>query len=108
MEQGINGQTEGRIALRIYKEEEKLVIEVRNTGTISEEDEEKIKALLTDGYEPGELGSASLGIRNVNRRIRIIYGEGFGLTIANDGNGETVSRIAVRAEEMRKQTANNQ
>lgn len=108
VEHGINGQTEGRIALRIYKEEEKLVIEVRNTGTISEEDEEKIKALLTDGYEPGELGSASLGIRNVNRRIRIIYGEGFGLTIANDGNGETVSRIAVRAEEMRKQTANNQ
>lgn len=56
VEHGINGQTEGRIALRIYKEEEKLVIEVRNTGTISEEDEEKIKALLTDGYEPGNWG----------------------------------------------------
>lgn len=112
VEHGINGQTEGRIAIRIFREEDRLVIEVRNTGTISEGDKEKIKALLEDGYEhgyePGELGSASLGIRNVNRRIRIIYGGGFGLTIKNDGNGETVSRIAVRAEEMKKQTASNQ
>lgn len=108
VEHGINGQTEGRIAIRIFREDDRLVIEVRNTGTISEGDKEKIKALLEDGYEPGELGSASLGIRNVNRRIRIIYGEGFGLAINNDGNGETVSRIVVRAEEMKKQTANNQ
>ena len=108
VEHGINGQAEGRIAVRICREEDRLVIEVRNTGTVSEEDEEKIKALLSDGYEPGELGSASLGIRNVNRRIRIIYGEGFGLTIKNDGNGETMSRIVVGAEEMKKQTATNQ
>lgn len=108
VEHGINGQAEGRIAVRICREEDRLVIEVRNTGTVSEEDEEKIKALLSDGYEPGELGSASLGIRNVNRRIRIIYGEGFGLTIKNEGNGETMSRIVVGAEEMKKQTATNQ
>lgn len=104
VEHGVNGQTEGRIAVRIFREEDRLEIEVRNTGTMSEKDEEKIRALLTDDYEPGEFGSASLGIRNVNRRIRIIYGEGFGLTIHNDSNGETVSRIVVRAEEMQKPT----
>lgn len=108
VEHGINGQAEGRIAIRIFREGDRLVIEVCNTGTISEADEEKIKALLADGCEPGELGSVSLGIRNVNRRIRIIYGEGFGLTIKNDGKGETVGRIVVRAEEMKAPAASNQ
>ena len=72
VEHGINGQSRGKIVLRVFGEEDKLVVEVRNTGLMSREDEERIKELLADDFEPGELGSASLGIRNVNRRIRII------------------------------------
>ena len=55
--------------------------------------------MLADDFEPGEVGSASLGIRNVNRRIRIIYGEEYGLIVKNDKNGETVSRIVVKMQE---------
>ncbi|HBA68853.1 MAG TPA: hypothetical protein DCZ40_05785 [Lachnospiraceae bacterium] len=98
VEHGINGQTEGRIAICIFREKERLVIEVRNTGLMTEADKEKIGILLSDGYEPGEFGSASLGIRNVNRRIKIIYGENYGLTVSNAADGETVSRITVRAD----------
>ena len=57
---------------------------MRNTGSLSGADEERIKELLADDFEPGEVGSASLGIRNVNRRIRIIYGEEYGLIVKND------------------------
>lgn len=96
VEHGINGQTEGRIVVRIFREEDRLVIEVRNTGRMSERDEEKIRILLADEHEPGEVGSTSLGIRNVNRRIKIIYGEAYGLTISNEEGGETVSRIVVQ------------
>lgn len=96
VEHGINGQTRGRIVLLVFGEEDKLVVEVRNTGRMSKRDEEKINELLTDDAEPGELGSASLGIRNVNRRIHIIYGEEYGLTVKNNENGETVSRIVVK------------
>lgn len=98
VEHGIHGQTEGKIAVLIFQEEDRLVIEVRNTGRMSKQDEEKIRILLSDDYEPGEMGSTSLGIRNVNRRIKIIYGEGYGLTIRNEESGETVSRIVVKAE----------
>lgn len=98
VEHGINGQTEGRIAVRIFREENRLVIEVRNTGRMSKQDEEKIRTLLANGGEAGEMGSTSLGIRNVNRRIKIIYGEAYGLTIKNETNGETVSRIVVQAQ----------
>ena len=97
VEHGINGQTEGRITVRIFREGERLVIEVRNMGRLSRQDEEKIKMLLSDDYEPGDVGSASLGIRNVNRRIKIIYGEEYGLAIRNEESGETVSRIEVQA-----------
>lgn len=99
VEHGINGQTEGRIAVCIFREENRLVIEVRNTGRMSKEDEEKIKILLADSAEAGEMGSTSLGIRNVNRRIKIIYGEEYGLTIWSKEGGETVSRIVVQALE---------
>lgn len=99
VEHGINGQTEGRVAVRIFREENRLVIEVHNTGRMSKQDEEKIRILLADGGETGEMGSTSLGIRNVNRRIKIIYGEEYGLTIRNDKSGETVSRIVVQALE---------
>ncbi len=98
VEHGIHGQTEGKIAVLIFQEEDRLVIEVRNTGRMSKQDEEKIRILLSDDYESGEIGSTSLGIRNVNRRIKIIYGEGYGLTIRNEESGETVSRIVVKAE----------
>lgn len=62
------------------------------------EDKEKIKVLLAEDYEPGDFGSASLGIRNVNRRIKIIYGGDCGLTVKNSGNNETISRITLKME----------
>jgi len=65
---------------------------------MSKEDEEKIELLLGDEQEMDELSSTSLGIKNVNRRIRIIYGEECGLTVKNDENNETVSRITVKLD----------
>lgn len=98
VEHGINSQTHARIVINVFAREDKLIIEVRNTGRMSRQDEEKIKMLLSMDYEPGEFGSASLGIRNVNRRIKIIYGDSCGLYVKNDENYETVSTIVVKLD----------
>ncbi|NLL77105.1 MAG: histidine kinase [Clostridiales bacterium] len=98
VEHGIIGQPRACVSLNVFADKDKLVVEVRNTGRMSKEDEEKIEVLLSDDYEVGELSSASLGIRNVNRRIKIIYGEECGLTVKNDENNETVSRITVKMD----------
>lgn len=98
VEHGISGQTHAQVTLNVYADGERLILEVRNTGAMLPEDAERIAILLGDDYEPGEFGSASLGIRNVNRRIKIIYGESCGLTVENDGNSETVSRIIVKMD----------
>lgn len=97
-EHGITGQTHGIITINVFARDDKLIIEVRNTGTMSARDEEKIKRLLGDDYEPGEISSTSLGIRNVNRRIKIIYGDDCGLTVQNAENNETVSTIVVKLD----------
>ena len=42
--------------------------------------------------------SVSLGIRNVNRRIKIIYGEEYGLSIYSNDEGNTVSSIVLSTD----------
>lgn len=98
VEHGIIGQPRARVTLNVFAQEDKLIIEVRNTGTLSKESEEKIVALLDTESEPNEISSASLGVRNVNRRIKIIYGDECGLTVKNDENNETVSKIIVKMD----------
>lgn len=45
-----------------------------------------------------EIRSASLGIRNVNKRLKLLYGDECGLTIKSDKNGHTVSTIIVKID----------
>lgn len=71
-----------------------LRIVIRNKGVPSEEDMQKIKALLSD--DETELHHAShIGIRNVNKRLKYMYGEESGLSIGVE-NGETVSTILIK------------
>ncbi len=96
------GNRTGR--LRIFGERRELHIVVENNGSLSPADKEKIKALLSDAVSmPGKekMDSGSIGIRNVHRRLRMIYGEESGLTITDPGNGTTVSEITIIRHEKR-------
>ena len=131
------GDARGNIVgrLKVENDGEALVITVENNGTLSEEDKEKIRKLLSEEI-PGnmkkpvpassdehtqererpagpssdehtadmhpkdrekleQLDRMSIGIRNVDLRLRLLYGEGSGLTIEDDGNGKTISRLRV-------------
>ena len=94
------GDAFGRITgqLRAEQDGSVLRITVENNGTLSEEDRKKIDLLLSADRlgESERLDRMSIGIRNVNLRLRLIYGEGSGLRIGNDGNGHTVSCLELR------------
>jgi two-component system sensor histidine kinase YesM len=45
----------------------------------------------------------SLGIHNVNQRIKLIYGKEYGLTIMAAGNGQTASTITIPYEQMQNE-----
>ena len=75
-----------------------MKIMIINPGEPSLEDMAKIKELLSDDVDikPMEERSTRIGIRNVNRRLKMIYGGKSHLTIEPDGNGNTISTIFVK------------
>ena len=95
IEHGMDFRQKGELHISIYGQEDKLFIEIMNNGTLSEEDRIKIDRLLNDD-DTNEIRSLSLGIRNVNKRLKIIYGPECGLTIQNDENNHTISTILVK------------
>lgn len=96
VEHGAETSRRGTVSLRIYAKEDKLYIEVANDGVLTPADRDKIDRLLGDGELGAEEKHVSLGIRNVNSRLKIIYGEDSGLTIHSDEKNRTVSTIIVK------------
>jgi two-component system sensor histidine kinase YesM len=94
MEHGIEKRGNGAITLRIFAEKH-LYLEVENDGTMTQQDRENIARLLSwDGRsEGGETKTGRIGIRNVNRRLKILYGGEFGLTIEEIAPGSILARI---------------
>lgn len=86
---GIERAKEGIIKIKIYKDADKLYLQVMNTGKpLTEEEKKKIELLLKE--KPEEIAKGvgyhvSLAIRNINERVKLIYGEEYGLTIQQEG-----------------------
>ena len=96
---GIETVSTGVITLKIYHDDIKIYIEIINTGKpMSEEDKDRINKILSndpDAIKPVPGKHASLGIRNVNERIKLIYGKKYGLTIEPIEEGKTRSLICI-------------
>ena len=95
VEHGVDDNGKRKVSLKIYQNGEHILIEIRNGGTLTEEDKKKIKILLNDKKEKVNENSLNLGIYNVHKRIRIIYGETCGLTITESEIGTTLSTIVI-------------
>lgn len=104
---GVEVMANGLIRLNVYHDREHVYLEVRNTGKeMTEEAKKKIEAILegTEAQIPKEPGRhTSIGIQNVNRRIRLMYGEEYGLTIGQEADFETVSRITIPYEKRQEE-----
>lgn len=102
VEHGIQPQQKGIIIIRIYRQENDLIFEVENDGIMTAEDERRIARLLSDDYDEENESVNGLGIRNVNQRLKIIYGENSGLSIKMDRNGHAVSRIIIAIDQSKQ------
>ena len=92
---GIEPAGGGRILLNIFIQVDFLVIEVVNNGKkLSPEDRQRISKLLAEDSDHRE----HLGIRNVARRLHLLYGEHASLTIGSDAHGETVATLRIPQE----------
>ena len=104
IEHGMSITREGELVIRLYrKREDLLCIEIENNRPLSEEDQAKIPKLLNEEPNPHKEHRVSLGIRNVDQRLRMMYGPECGLFITNNKNNHTVSIILVKIDEGRQQ-----
>lgn len=79
----------GSISVNVYEEQENLMIEVKDDGIgIQRGELNNIRKNLSE-----HLSGNNYGLYNVNRRIYLQFGEGFGLTIKSDENMGTTAKI---------------
>lgn len=95
VEHGISPRQKGNITIRAYLDKTILVLEIENDGAISEADQRRVEMILS-GEIPLDK-STSLGIRNVNQRLKMIYGHNCGLTIKATENDTTLTRICINS-----------
>lgn len=96
VEHGIKPHQNGTLHLRIRREEEMMVIEVENDGTFSDEQRDNIDRLLAwNGHDVEIVRSAEVGIRNVNYRLKILYGAESGLDIHRTSHDTTIARMTL-------------
>lgn len=103
---GVEIMKNGKIHLKIYHDEVNVYLQVRNSGKeMTKEEKDRIKAILDgdDNQIPESTGKhTSIGIRNVNRRIKLVYGEEYGLGIEQSEGQITVSTITIPYREREK------
>ncbi len=87
-----------RVGLYILREDDNLKIVIRNNGKLSDADIKNVERLLSDDFDEKNDTSTSLGIRNVNKRLKIIYGKEYGLTIKQGDNDDTVSILLAKID----------
>jgi two-component system sensor histidine kinase YesM len=97
VEHGVKLAKKGWIHIKIYRIEEILYIRVTNSGQLSDKDKSRIEYLLSGEQLDNERGS--LGIYNVNRRLKIIFGESSGLTIESTEDDNTCSTLRIELDQ---------
>lgn len=89
VEHDITGRKGGDLWVRAYEQAGCVVLEVEHDGTMTAEDREKIRRLLTaQDTEKGQVG-----LRNVSQRLGLIYGDRAELTVTEVRPGSILARI---------------
>ena len=87
---------DGEIHVKVHRQEDDLWIEVCDNGLGMTP--EQVESLLSEKPPiPSKRGSG-IGVKNVNERIRLYFGEGYGLVILSEPDEGTVIRIHLPAK----------
>ena len=99
VEHGMDITEQGRLEVRLYgREDGYLCIEVEDNGHLTKEDRMRIDRILSQDIELSKEKRVSLGIRNVDQRLKMIYGPDCGLFIDSNENDDTVSTILLKMD----------
>ena len=93
VEHDITANRGGKLVLRARQEEGEIILEVEHNGTMTEKDRENIRNLTAAEFS----GSGRVGLRNVFRRLKLLYGDAGSLTIEEATPGIILARLCFPA-----------
>ena len=89
---------DGMIMVKAWREEDELYLSVADNGLGMTED--KVEMILTGKSSSGNGRGSGIGVKNVNERIKLYFGEAYGLTIDSepDEGTKVTIHLPVKAE----------
>lgn len=102
IEHGALKRGNGTVTINGYREGVYLYLVITNEAVLTTEQQERINRLLSPDYDVGREASESLGIANVNQRLRILYGESCGLTIRQRDEEYVEARLTILSDKEHK------
>ena len=94
IDHGMKDLEEYQLIIRVYEKDDMLIFEVENEGDFSVSDKENIDRLLKWDKEDIHADS-EVGIKNVNYRLKLLYGDGAGLYIYRTKYSTTMAKICI-------------
>lgn len=89
VEHDMTARRGGNLWVRAYRRENRIFLEVEHDGQMTDADREMIRLLLSGSEE----GRGQVGLRNVHRRLKLIYGGDGKLTVEETDHGTILARI---------------
>lgn len=90
VEHDMTARRGGNLWVRAYRRENRIFLEVEHDGQMTDANREKIRLLLSGSEE----GGSQVGLRNVHRRLKLIYGEEGKLTVEETNHGTILAQIS--------------
>lgn len=88
---------DGLIVVKAWREENELYLSVADNGLGMTED--KVEMILTGESTSGNGRGSGIGVKNVNERIKLYFGEAYGLTIDSEPDEGTTVIIHLPAKD---------
>ncbi|MDE7016445.1 MAG: sensor histidine kinase [Lachnospiraceae bacterium] len=87
---------DGEICIEVYREAEKLWFHIRDNGLGMTE--EQVARLLGEERHISSRRGSGIGVKNVNERIKLYFGEDYGLSIESEPDEGTAVTICLPAQ----------
>ena len=94
VEHDISRRRESQLSIRVFTRDQHISLDVEHDGAISEEDKIKIQALLQPPRQDAPR-KGHVGVRNLNQRIYLIFGEKAKLSIDEITPGRILASICL-------------
>lgn len=88
---------DGMITVKAWRKEDELYLSVEDNGLGMTED--KVETILTGKSTSGNGRGSGIGVKNVNERIKLYFGEAYGLTIDSEPDEGTTVIIHLPAKD---------